>query len=90
MDDAEDFSEFLDYYVNCLRDSDQHIGTVLQALDQQGLAQDTVVLFTADHGEMGGEHSLRQKGNMLYKENFGVPFLMRLPPRLLQEKKDSR
>ena len=44
-----------DFYVNCIRDSDRHLGTVLRALEQNGLAEDTVVVLTSDHGELAGE-----------------------------------
>jgi arylsulfatase A-like enzyme len=34
------------------------------------------VIFTSDHGEMAGSHGLRQKGNLVYDENFHVPFVI--------------
>jgi len=70
----------VDYYINCLRDVDRHIGTVLRALDENdNMRENTIVIFTSDHGEMLGDHGLRQKGGWVYKENIGVPFLVRRP-----------
>lgn len=67
------------YYLNCVRDVDQSIEQVLQALESSGLADDTIVILTADHGEMAGAHQLRQKGPHMYKENTRVNFIVRHP-----------
>ncbi|WP_412547743.1 sulfatase-like hydrolase/transferase [Pseudomonas sp. PDM15] len=67
------------YYLNCVRDVDQSIEQVLLALESSGLADDTIVIVTADHGEMAGAHQLRQKGPHMYKENARVNFIVRHP-----------
>jgi len=66
----------MNFYLNCLRDVDRHVGTVLDALVASGEADRTVVVFTADHGDMVGSHGLRQKGNVVYDENFHVPLII--------------
>lgn len=63
----------VNYYINCLIDVDRHIGTVLDALDASGQTQNTIILFTSDHGEMAGAHHLRQKGSVPFKEILNVP-----------------
>ncbi len=35
-----------------------------------------MIVFTADHGDLVGSHGLRQKGNLVYDENFHVPFIV--------------
>jgi len=67
------------YYFNCIRDVDSHALTVLKALATLGMDRDTIVVYTADHGEMAGAHRLRQKGPHMYKENVRVPFIVRHP-----------
>lgn len=67
------------YYFNCVRDVDSHALTVLQALKRLDMDRDTIVIYTADHGEMAGAHGLRQKGPFMYKENMRVPFIVRHP-----------
>lgn len=67
------------YYFNCIRDVDSHALTVLKALEAQGMAGDTIVIYTADHGEMAGAHRLRQKGPHMYRENVRVPLIVRHP-----------
>ncbi|HRW06723.1 MAG TPA: sulfatase-like hydrolase/transferase [Caldilineaceae bacterium] len=66
----------VNYYLNCLRNVDRHIQRVLDALESSGQMEKTIILFTADHGEMCGAHALTQKGNFIYRENIGVPLVM--------------
>lgn len=78
-DDRESWLTYVNYYADCLRDVDRHLGVVLDALEAAGLADSTVVVFTADHGEMAGSHGQRQKGPFIYAENLGVPMMVRHP-----------
>ncbi|MGK0239162.1 MAG: arylsulfatase A-like enzyme [Candidatus Pelagisphaera sp.] len=55
---------------------DGHIAKILDALKLNGLDENTIVLFTADHGDMDASHGLASK-NHFYEESSGVPFLMR-------------
>jgi arylsulfatase A-like enzyme len=57
---------------------DELIGRVLGRLESLGLADDTIVVMTADHGEMMGSHGLFQKSSM-YEESLRVPCLIRAP-----------
>jgi arylsulfatase A-like enzyme len=69
----------LNFYLNCLRDVDRAIEVVLDALAASGEADRTIVILTADHGEMAGSHRLRQKANLVYDENFHVPLVIDHP-----------
>jgi arylsulfatase len=69
----------INFYLNCLRDTDRSIEVVLDALEASGQAERTIVLLTADHGEMVGSHALRQKANLVYDENFHVPLVVHHP-----------
>lgn len=57
---------------------DDQFGRLLTALDETGLADDTVVIFTSDHGDMMGSHGLVRKSHW-YNESLLVPFLIRHP-----------
>ena len=70
------WTRYRDYYLNCLKDVDMQIGSVLDELDRQGMKENTVIIFTADHGEMGGNHNLRGKGPFSYEENIHVPMFI--------------
>ncbi len=66
----------VNYYINCMLDVDRHIGTVLDALEANGQAENTIIVFTSDHGEMAGAHHLRQKGSVAFKETVNVPLII--------------
>jgi len=65
------------YYGLCTGVDDQ-IGTVIDRLDDLGLDEDTLVIYTSDHGESLGDHELWWKCNA-YEESAGVPLIMRGP-----------
>lgn len=58
---------------------DHYIGKTLDKLDQLGLTEDTLVVFTADHGDFFGQHGLCGKGAFHYEDMIKVPFIARLP-----------
>jgi arylsulfatase A-like enzyme len=60
---------------------DDNIGRLLSALDENGVADDTIVVFTADHGDMLGSHGLEYKG-VAYEESARIPLLLRYPRAL--------
>ncbi len=61
---------------------DQAIGTVLDALDERGLGDDTLVLFTADHGDLLGDHGMWFKSLVCYEESIRVPMIASWPGRI--------
>ncbi|MCU0975105.1 MAG: sulfatase-like hydrolase/transferase [Steroidobacteraceae bacterium] len=67
------------YYLNCLRDVDRNIASVLAELDAAGLTDRTIVILTADHGDMDGAHKLHAKGAVGYREQNHVPLVIRHP-----------
>ena len=67
------------YYLNCLRDVDRNIASVLDELDASGLADRTIVVLTADHGDMDGAHQLHAKGAVAYREQNNVPLIISHP-----------
>ncbi|APC06600.1 sulfatase-like hydrolase/transferase [Polynucleobacter asymbioticus] len=66
----------LDYYFNCMRDSDENVAAVMQGLKDSGMEDNTIVIFTADHGELGGTHQMRGKGTTAYKEQNHIPLMI--------------
>ncbi|MEW6282543.1 MAG: sulfatase-like hydrolase/transferase, partial [Candidatus Eremiobacterota bacterium] len=67
------------FYAHLHRVVEPHIQTVLDALDRLGLTQDTVVLRTADHGELGLSHRLREKSYSAYEEMIHIPLVISSP-----------
>jgi arylsulfatase A-like enzyme len=69
----------LDYYVHLHQMADRNLGTVLAALEASGEWDDTIIIFTSDHGDMCGSHGLRSKGPFVYDEIMRVPLYVRVP-----------
>ncbi len=79
---ADNWRRYLDYYVHCVEDVDANLGLVLDALEQSGQFENTIIAFTSDHGEMGGSHRLRTKGCFAYEEVMNVPLIFSWPGRI--------
>lgn len=60
---------------------DEQFGRIVDALAEQGLAENTIVLFTADHGDCIGVHEHNHK-NIEYEESMRIPFLIRWPEKI--------
>jgi choline-sulfatase len=63
---------------------DRNLGRLFAALETAGLAQETVIAYTSDHGDMAGELGMWWKSSM-YEGSVGVPLIWALPDRLLGE-----
>jgi arylsulfatase A-like enzyme len=68
------------YYGLCTA-LDRCFGRLLRTLDDEGLARDTIVVFTSDHGDMLGSQGLEYK-NEPYEESARIPLLVRWPARI--------
>ncbi len=69
----------LTYYYGLVSQIDYNIGRVLDELDRLGLADNTAVVYTADHGEMMSEHGAWTKGGQGYDATVRVPLILRCP-----------
>ena len=68
------------YYAMCTT-MDRHVGRVLEALHDAGLAEDTLVVYTSDHGEALGAHGLWGKSTF-FEESARIPLILRWPGRI--------
>ncbi len=57
---------------------DRSVGGILSALEESGLAENTIVVYTSDHGEMIGDHGMYNK-QVMYEEAIKVPLIVRVP-----------
>ena len=72
--------ELAGYYGLC-ESLDHQMGRIMSFLDEAGLADNTLVIFTSDHGELAGSHGMYRKGQP-EDESLHVPLVMRLPGRI--------
>lgn len=74
----EDVQEELAYYYSVVAHMDQQIGRIFETLKKTGQWDNTLIVFTSDHGLAVGSHGLRGKQNM-YQHTVGVPMIFRGP-----------
>ena len=79
--DQEQIQNMRSIYYGMVREIDDWMGEILDKLDQLGLADNTLVIFTSDHGELLGDHGMHSKV-MFYEGSVHVPLLMRFPGRI--------
>ena len=64
-------------YYGMISMMDKYIGKILDKVDQLGMKEDTLIIFTSDHGHFIGEHGLCAKGPLMYEELLKAPFIIR-------------
>ena len=73
------YREIVAHYYGMISLIDDNLGRILQGLDEQGLADNTIIVFTSDHGELLGDHFLVGKGAFHYDCLIRVPQLWKIP-----------
>ena len=72
------YSQALIKHLGCNSYIDREIGRVIDAVEQMH-GEDTLIIYTSDHGDMLGAHGLHSKGPMMYEEICNIPFIVRMP-----------
>lgn len=72
------YQRYMQDYLACISSVDDNIGRVLDYLDESGLAENTIVIYTSDQGFYLGEHGWFDK-RFVYNESFKTPLLIRWP-----------
>ena len=78
--DAADIRGLIRRYWGLVTQVDRSVGAILKTLEDLGLAGDTIVVYTSDHGDMMGSHHMVEK-SVMYEEAVRIPWLMRVPQR---------
>jgi arylsulfatase A-like enzyme len=72
------YQRYLQDYLRCILSVDENVGRIMDYLDQHGLAENTVVVYTSDQGFFLGEHGLFDK-RYIYEESLRTPLVIRYP-----------
>ena len=80
------FNRYLKDYLRTIQSVDDGVGDVLDYLDQEGLTENTIVVYTSDQGFYLGEHGWFDK-RFMYEESLRTPLLMRYPKEIPAESK---
>jgi len=75
------YREWLALYCGEVKLIDDSVGRIINCLEEQGILDDTILVFTTDHGEYAGEHGLNGK-NHLYETAYRIPLLIRWPKKI--------
>lgn len=70
------------YYFANVTGVDRNVGRILDELKRLGLEEDTIVIFTSDHGETLCSHGVNEPKNSIWTESFNVPYLIRYPGKI--------
>lgn len=79
--DPEKIKYLIADYYGLVKEIDDWVGKILTTLKELGLEENTMVIFTSDHGEMLGAHGMREK-NVFYEESAHIPLMIRFPGRI--------
>lgn len=82
LHDRDELAKDIACYYGMVSCMDKYIGQIIDRLDALGLAENTLVVFTSDHGHYFGQHGLIAKGAFHYDDGLRVPMIARLPGRI--------
>ncbi|TPX07692.1 uncharacterized protein E0L32_010588 [Thyridium curvatum] len=75
------FQRYMQRYLRTIQSVDDNVGRLLDFLDAEGLAENTIVIYTSDQGFFLGEHGWFDK-RFMYEESFQMPFMIRYPKEI--------
>ncbi|TBL75317.1 sulfatase [Paenibacillus thalictri] len=75
------YQQFIKDYLRCVASIDENVGRLLDYLDEEGLAENTIVVYTSDQGFYLGDHGWYDK-RFMYEESLRMPMLIRYPKEI--------
>lgn len=82
LHDRDELAKDIAIYYGMISLMDKYIGMILDRLEALGLAKDTLVIFTTDHGHFHGHHGLIAKGAFHYEDMVKIPMVARFPGQI--------
>ena len=84
-DDEVTWQRLMNTYCDLIVNTDDNLAAILKALHESGGLDDTAIIRTADHGEMGASHQALGKGPMIYEEQLRMPLSISWPARFANQ-----
>lgn len=78
------YQKYIKDYLACVKSIDDNLGRVLKYLDENGLAEETMIVFTSDQGFYLGDHGFFDK-RFIYEESLRMPFIVKYPKLVKKE-----
>jgi arylsulfatase A-like enzyme len=82
FEDEQLWRNYIGAYYALVTEIDHHIGEILKALEESGIEDETIVIYTSDHGDFVGNHGMVEKcafGQNVYEDILNVPLIFRIP-----------
>ena len=82
FEDEQIWRNYIGGYYALVSEIDHHVGEILKALEEVGLDNETIVIYTADHGDFVGNHGMVEKcafGQNVYEDILNVPLIIKYP-----------
>ncbi len=86
-ENKELYQQFISHYYAQVTEVDHYAGRILDALEQQGLRDNTIVIYASDHGDFMGRHGMAEKcslGHNVYEDTLKVPLIISWPGKFPQ------
>ena len=75
---GQNLDEYIRLYYGMVSQVDYNVGRLLNALEKWGIRENTIIMFTSDHGDMQGSHGLKNK-QLPFEESSGIPLIVQAP-----------
>lgn len=90
--DSYTISQQMEYrkgYCKLIKEIDNKVGCIINYLKESNRYEDTLIIFSADHGDMCGDYNMRQKGPFIYSPQLEIPFIIANHPNLPKYKESN-
>jgi arylsulfatase A-like enzyme len=80
--DEQLWRNYIGGYYALVTEIDHHIGAILEALEENGMEEETIIIYTSDHGDFVGNHGMVEKcafGQNVYEDILNIPLMFRVP-----------
>ena len=81
--------DFIGAYYALITEIDYYVGEILMALDKASIKEETIIIYTTDHGDFAGNHGMVEKaaaGHNIYEDILNIPLMIRIPGNTVKGK----
>lgn len=89
FEDEQLWRDYIGAYYALVTEVDHYVGEIIQALDEANIKDDTIIIYTSDHGDFAGNHGMVEKaaaGHNIYEDILNIPLMIRIPGNTNQGK----
>lgn len=90
FEDEQLWRNYIGAYYALVTELDHHIGDIITALEDAGMKDETIIIYTSDHGDFVGNHGMVEKaaaGHNVYEDILNIPLIIRYPGQSRGERK---